>query len=126
MAALGLHCCVQAFSSCGEWGLLFIVVRGLLFAVASLVVEHRLYGTQASVVVARRLSCSAACGIFPALTGRFSTTAPPGKPLFFFLKILFSSVLDDISHKNSFHLFRIYYVSGTLCHCVSFNPPANL
>ena len=40
MAALGLHCCVRAFSSCGEQGLLFIVVRGLLIAVASLVVEH--------------------------------------------------------------------------------------
>ena len=24
--ALGLHCCAQAFSSCGEQGLLFIVV----------------------------------------------------------------------------------------------------
>ena len=32
----------QAFSSCGEQGLLFIVVRGLLIAVASLVVEHGL------------------------------------------------------------------------------------
>ena len=30
LAALGLHCCMRAFSSCGEWGLLFIVVRGLL------------------------------------------------------------------------------------------------
>ena len=30
------------FSSCGERGLLFIVVRGLLIAVASLVVEHGL------------------------------------------------------------------------------------
>ena len=30
MAALGLRCCVQAFSSCGEWGLLFVVVHGLL------------------------------------------------------------------------------------------------
>ena len=30
------------FSSCGEQGLLFIVVRGLLIAVASLVVEHGL------------------------------------------------------------------------------------
>ena len=26
MAALGLHCCMQAFSSCGERGLLFIGV----------------------------------------------------------------------------------------------------
>ena len=30
------------FSSCGEQGLLFIVVHGLLIAVASLVVEHGL------------------------------------------------------------------------------------
>ena len=36
MAALGLLCYVQAFSSCGEWGLLFVAVRGLLIAVASL------------------------------------------------------------------------------------------
>ena len=42
LAALSLHCCVQAFSSCGERGLLFVVVRGLLIAVASLVAEHRL------------------------------------------------------------------------------------
>ena len=34
--------CARAFSSCGEWGLLFIVVRGLLIAVASLVAEHGL------------------------------------------------------------------------------------
>ena len=42
-----------------------------------------------SVVVAHGRSCSAACGIFPdqgsnpvspALAGRLSTTAPPGKP----------------------------------------------
>ena len=40
LAALDLHCCVRAFSSCGERGLLFIAVRGLLIVVASLVVEH--------------------------------------------------------------------------------------
>ena len=40
LAALGLRCCVQAFSNCGESGLLFVAVRGLLIAVASLVVEH--------------------------------------------------------------------------------------
>ena len=84
MAALGLRCCVQAFSSCGERGLLFVAVCGLLITVASLVVEH---GPQArrlqqlwhvgsvvvarglqstgSVVVAHGLSCSVACGIFP-------------------------------------------------------------
>ena len=41
LAALGLCCCTRAFSSCGKWGLLFVVVCGLLIAVASLV-EHRL------------------------------------------------------------------------------------
>ena len=42
LAVLGLRCCAWAFSSCGEQGLLFVVVRGLLIAVASLVVEHGL------------------------------------------------------------------------------------
>ena len=42
LAALGLHCCVWAFSSCSEWGLLFVVVHGLLIVVASLVAEHGL------------------------------------------------------------------------------------
>ena len=35
LAALGLRCCTRAFSSCGERGLLFIEVHGLLIAVAS-------------------------------------------------------------------------------------------
>ena len=35
LAVLGLRCCMQAFSSCGERGLLFI-------ALASLVMEHRI------------------------------------------------------------------------------------
>ena len=43
LSALGLRCCVQAFSSCGKQGLLFVTMRGLLIAVASVVVEHRLY-----------------------------------------------------------------------------------
>ena len=39
LAALGLRCCAQAFSSCGEWGLLFVAVHGLLIVVAFLVAE---------------------------------------------------------------------------------------
>ena len=39
LAVLGLHCCAQAFSSCGEWGL--VAVHRLLIVVASLV-EHGL------------------------------------------------------------------------------------
>ena len=42
MAVLGLCCCAQAFSSCGERGLLFVAVRGLLIVVAFLVAEHGL------------------------------------------------------------------------------------
>ena len=42
LAALGLGCCARAFSSCGERGLFFVMVRGLLISVASLVAEHRL------------------------------------------------------------------------------------
>ena len=41
LAALGLRCCARAFSGCGEWGLLFVAVHGLLIAVASLIAEHR-------------------------------------------------------------------------------------
>ena len=40
LAALGLRCCARAFSSCGERGLLFVAVRGLLIVVASVVSEH--------------------------------------------------------------------------------------
>ena len=87
----------RAFSSCGKWGPLFIVVRGPLFIAvrkpftiaAPPVAGHRLQ--------TRRLS---SCGswaqplrgmwdlprpglepVSPALAGGFSTTAPPGKPL---------------------------------------------
>ena len=42
LAVLSLCCCVRAFSSCGEWGLLLVAVHGLLITVASLVAEHGL------------------------------------------------------------------------------------
>ena len=42
LAALGLRCCARVFSSCSEQGLLFIAVRRLLIAVASLVAEQEL------------------------------------------------------------------------------------
>ena len=80
LAALCLHWWARAFSDCSQFlwlqflflwpsqtqltGSQFLAaVRGLLIAVASLV-EHRLQGTQTSVVVAHRLGCSVACGIF--------------------------------------------------------------
>ena len=42
LSVLGLRFCARAFSSCGEWGPLFIAVRVPLTAAASLVAEHRL------------------------------------------------------------------------------------
>ena len=51
MTVLGLRCCARAFSSCGEQGLLFIAVHGLLIVVASRCGAQAL-GTRASVVVA--------------------------------------------------------------------------
>ena len=42
LAVLGLRCCAQAFSSCGERGPLLVAIRGLLIVVASLVAEHGL------------------------------------------------------------------------------------
>ena len=40
LAALGLGCCSWAFSSCGKWGLLFVVVLKLI--VVSFVEDYRL------------------------------------------------------------------------------------
>ena len=39
LAVLGLHCCVQAFTNCGEWRPLPSCVHRLLVAAASLVPE---------------------------------------------------------------------------------------
>ena len=41
LVVLGIHCYLQTFSSCGKWGLLFIVKLRLLIVMASLIAEHR-------------------------------------------------------------------------------------
>ena len=66
----------------GDYSL--VVVHELLIVVTSLV-DHKRYSMGGSVVVLHRLSCSAACAIFPdqgsnpssALAGRRFTTKPP-------------------------------------------------
>ena len=88
LAVLGLRFCARAFSSCGEWGPLFIAVRGPLTVPASPLAEHRLQ-------MRRLSSCGSRAQLLrgmwdlprpglepasPALAGRFLTTAPPGKP----------------------------------------------
>ena len=85
---LGLRFCAMAFSSCGKWGPLFIAVRGPPTIVASLVAEHRLQtcrlsscGSRAQLLRGMRDPPRPGLEpVFPALAGRFSTTAPPGKP----------------------------------------------
>ena len=89
MAVLGLRFCARAFSSCGKRGPLFIVVRGPLTIAASLVAEHRLQTCRLSNCGSRAqllrgmwdLPRPGLEPVSPALAGRFSTTAPPGKPL---------------------------------------------
>ena len=88
MAVLGLRFCARAFSSCGKRGPLFIAVRGPLTIAASLVVEHRLQTRRLSNCGSRAqlprgmwdLPRRGLEPVSPALAGRFSTTAPPGKP----------------------------------------------
>ena len=102
MAVLCLRFCTRAFSSCGKRGPPFIAVRRPLAIAASLVAEHRLQ--------TRRLSnCGSRAQLLhsmwdlprpglepmsPALAGRFSTTAPPGKPepIFFIYHILWQKL----------------------------------
>ena len=51
LAALCIRCCARDFSSCGERGLLFVAVHGLLTVVTSHC-RARALGAWASVVVA--------------------------------------------------------------------------
>ena len=61
---LGFHCGVQAFPVVrGRYSLLEAL--GFLIAVASLVAEHRLQGSQDSLVVLLWVSCPDICGICP-------------------------------------------------------------
>ena len=113
-SVLDLRFCARAFSSCGKRGPLFITVRRPLTMAASPIAEHRLQ--------TRRLS---SCGsraqllrgtwdppspglepVSPALAGRFSTTAPPGKPSMIILKVNIYKVL-----RIMFAHINVIYVS---------------
>ena len=84
---LGLRFCARAFSSCGKRGPLFIAVHRPLTIATSLVAEHRLQtrrlsscGSQAQLLRSMwDLPRPGLEPVSPALAGRFSTTAPPGK-----------------------------------------------
>ena len=88
MAVLDLRFCARAFSSCGKRGPLFIAVRGPLTIAASLVADHRLQTRKLSNCGSRAHLLRGMWDLprpglepaSPALAGRLSTTAPPGKP----------------------------------------------
>ena len=93
MTVLSLRFCARALSSCGEWGPLFIAVRGPLTVAASLVAEHRLQTRRLSNCGSRAQPLRGMWDpprpglepVSPALAGRLPTTAPPGKPINDFL-----------------------------------------
>ena len=124
---LGLRFFAKAFSSCGERGPLFIAVCGPLTIAASLVAEHRLQTLRLS-------SCGSWAQLLrgmwdlrrpglkpvsPALAGRFSTTAPPGKPKFFyfyFFTLQCSCIVLLTSVSISWPIFwTLYQVITYLC-----------
>ena len=113
---LGLRVCARAFSSCCKRGPFFIAVRGPLTITASLVAEHRLQMRRLSSCGSR---AQLLCGMWdlprpglepvsPASAGRFSTTAPPGKPLSKFLAIIYYFFKYFPSHA----LFRFFWDSN--------------
>ena len=88
LAALGLHCCEWAFSSCCKWGVT-LQLQGLGFSLLWL------EGTQTELP----------CGMWdlpgpktesmaPALAGRFLTTGPPGKFWVFQILALLEEYID--------------------------------
>ena len=88
LAVLGLCFCARAFSSCGKRGPLFIAVRGPLTIAAPPVAGHKLQTRRFSSCGSRAQLLRGMWDlprpglelVSPALAGRFSTTAPPGKP----------------------------------------------
>ena len=108
MAVLGLRFCARAFSSCGKRGPLFIAVCGPLTVAASLVAEHRLQTRRLSSCGSRAqllrgmwdLTRPGLEPVSPALAGRFSTTAPPGKPL---VSVLFETTIFYPYYDNNYY-----------------------
>ena len=100
MAVLGPRLCARTFSSCGKRGPLLIAVRGPLTAAAPPVAEHRLQTRRLRSCGSRAQSLRGMWDpprpglepVSPALAGRPSTTAPPGKPSYV-LKYSFFSQL---------------------------------
>ena len=106
---LGLRFCARASSSCGKWGPLFIAGRGPFTITASLVAEHRLQtrrlsscGSRAQLLRGMRdLPRPGLEPVSPALAGRFSTTAPPGKPSSVLFNICYTAFRESNCKESS-------------------------
>ena len=97
-ALLGLHCCMWAFPSCGEQGLLIIAVHDFsLRSTGSRRMGFSSCGSQAqSLCNMWDLPRPGIEPVSPALAGRFLTTGPPGKSCNDFL----STETDRHSERN--------------------------
>ena len=134
LLVLGLRCCTSVFSSCSKQGL-FLIVLGLLTAVASLVADCRLQGSGLQQLQHVALECRlSSCDpwaqllhsmwnlprpgikpMFPALAGRFLSTVPPGKSPNHYLVIKLSlskSKKFDSTNTNWKKLCIIIYCSS--------------
>ena len=123
MAVLGLCFCARAFSSRGKRGPHLIAVRGPLTVAASLGAEHRLQ--------TRRLSnCGSRAQLLrgmwdpprpglepvsPALAGRFSTTAPPGKPSAHIFKVGIILHMHFGFHYSFLKIYLFYFIYFWRC-----------
>ena len=101
MAVLGLRFCARAFSSCGKLGPLFIA--------APPDAEHRLQTHWLSNCGSRAQFLHGMWDppkpglepVSPALAGRFSTTAPPGKPSSYIFNLRLCIMLANVHEENS-------------------------
>ena len=109
LAVLGLRFCARALSSCGKRGPLFIAVRGPLTIAASPAAEHRLQTRRLSSRGSRAQPLRGMWDpprpgpepVSPALAGRLSTTAPPGKPS--------GGFLTTATREVPFYFFKCYF-----------------
>ena len=101
LAALCLCCCTWTFQFLRAGPTFRLQCVGYHCHGFSCFRAYRLQST-GSGVVAHRLSCSAACGIFlvqgpkpmsPALAGGFPTTGPPGESVYYILELILHPVV---------------------------------
>ena len=114
MAALGLHCCPRAFSSCGGGAALQLRCAGflrwwlfLLWSTSSRALGPQWVQSVGSGVVAHGFSWPAACGgfleqgwIHVSCVGGFLTPGPPGKSWWLSVVVCLDSFISQIFFVN--------------------------